>query len=601
MNTTFPATYFDGRTLQPQPVTVTVTGATLRLDGLTEPVECAFDVVRISDRLGQVPRFLYLPGGGTLESPANDVIDQMLRDRTQGSAARVIHWLEQRSRIAVAATVLLVVSVSTLVYFGLPWLARRGAYAVPASIERQAGRAALASLGRIWGASNLDPVQRGQIRDALDRLLQARRIKAPVQLEFRRLGEKGPNAFALPGGIIVMSDELVALATEEEISAVLAHELGHWQKRHGLQSVLRSSAALLIVSTITGDLSTLTNFSAALPFTLLQEGYSREFESEADAYAVETLQLAGLKPAYLASILDKLGHAHPGSEQIPSYLSTHPSTADRIQKIDPTGEFRRLPAPPSAVAAETTPDPYSIPAPIHQVQPVYPATLRLQGISGKVTVSFIVNEKGDVLYPMVESASHPDFKAAALQAVYQWKYRPGRKAGQPVSVRLQTSLTFVPPSDTSTKSGEDEIHPTQKSKPQVSDPANVYHLEHLTFAEDAPDQPPVAISQPPPVYPAMLRLFGAEGEVTLRFIVDQNGQVRVPEVLKSTRTEFEEPAIAAVSQWQFKPGRKKGRPVNTRVDITLNFNLSDLPAESAGDIPQVPAEKHPDDKPRSPL
>ena len=56
------------------------------------------------------------------------------------------------------------------------------------------------------------------------------------------------------------------------IAAVLAHELGHVERRHGLQSVLRNSAALLVVSTITGDLSTLSTFSATLPFLLLQYG-----------------------------------------------------------------------------------------------------------------------------------------------------------------------------------------------------------------------------------------------------------------------------------------------------------------------------------------
>jgi periplasmic protein TonB len=78
-----------------------------------------------------------------------------------------------------------------------------------------------------------------------------------------------------------------------------------------------------------------------------------------------------------------------------------------------------------------------------------------------------------------------------------------------------------------------------------------------------------------PVYPFEMKRQGIPGEVVLRFIVDTNGDVRDIEVISSSQREFESPAMAAVLKWKFKPGRKGGKAVNTRMQIPINFNLND--------------------------
>jgi periplasmic protein TonB len=88
------------------------------------------------------------------------------------------------------------------------------------------------------------------------------------------------------------------------------------------------------------------------------------------------------------------------------------------------------------------------------------------------------------------------------------------------------------------------------------------------------DQQPVAKFQPKPAYPFEMRRAGINGEVTIQFIVDTNGDVRDPFVVKSTQREFESSAIQAVSKWKFRPGRKGGRAVNTRMMVPMVFNLN---------------------------
>lgn len=487
MNTPISGLWFSGENLAAHPVTFQFEGTVLRVDGLGEPQTIATREVRISDRLGSTARFLYFPRGASIESLENDAIDAALAQHRVTGFASLIHWLEQRSRIALAATVLLVVSVAALVFFGLPRAARYAAFAVPNSIDERTGQAALASLDRLVGGSGLSRAQQAQVRAQLDRLALARQWPRPPRLEFRSLG-KFPNAFALPGGILVISDELVLLANDSEIAAVLAHEAGHWQHRHGLQSIFSNSAALLVISTLTGDLSTLTTFAGSLPLMLLQRGYSRDHETEADDYALETLRLAKIDPRYLATILTKLERSRPTQGNDFSYLSTHPATSERTKRIDPTGTFPSLldapaaetPTKPAAASPNSekpaahviespaksnlaTPSrsaerkrvgsmPANIsssaqvdtpPVPVHRTPPEYPLLLRAAGVMGTVSLEFVIDTEGNVVAAEVIQSTHSGFDQAALDAVTTWKFTPGRIKGRAVNTRARIDIPFM--------------------------------------------------------------------------------------------------------------------------------------------------------------
>ena|SRR5436190_23190487 len=94
-------------------------------------------------------------------------------------------------------------------------------------------------------------------------------------------------------------------------------------------------------------------------------------------------------------------------------------------------------------------------------------------------------------------------------------------------------------------------------------------------ASEAPrtDSAPQIISRVNPQYPFEMRRAGVSGEVTVDFVVDVNGRPTKITVAKSSRKEFEAPAIAAVEKWKFKPGTKDGKPVETHMRVPLYFNL----------------------------
>ena len=89
------------------------------------------------------------------------------------------------------------------------------------------------------------------------------------------------------------------------------------------------------------------------------------------------------------------------------------------------------------------------------------------------------------------------------------------------------------------------------------------------------DQPPVLRVPVNPNYPFEMRRAGISGEVTVEYIVDSNGNVAQAQVVRSSQREFESPALQAVLKWKFRPGKKGGRAVNTRVQQIITFNLND--------------------------
>ena len=89
------------------------------------------------------------------------------------------------------------------------------------------------------------------------------------------------------------------------------------------------------------------------------------------------------------------------------------------------------------------------------------------------------------------------------------------------------------------------------------------------------DQKPVARVQPGPTYPYEMSRAGISGNVVVEFIINANGDVIETQVKSSSHREFEVPAMQAVQKWKFKPGRKGGRAVSTRVSQLIEFNLED--------------------------
>jgi protein TonB len=83
-----------------------------------------------------------------------------------------------------------------------------------------------------------------------------------------------------------------------------------------------------------------------------------------------------------------------------------------------------------------------MPRPLSQVAPVFPAILKREGLSGQVTLEFVVDERGNVTQAKVLRSTHPDFSASALDALRKWRFEPGQKDGHAVKTRMRVPLIF---------------------------------------------------------------------------------------------------------------------------------------------------------------
>jgi Zn-dependent protease with chaperone function len=157
------------------------------------------------------------------------------------------------------------------------------------------------------------------------------------RLEFRQ-STIGPNAFALPGGTVVLTDELYARVDGDPavLVGVLGHELGHLRHRHGMRMLVQAGVLSAAAGALYGDFSTL--FSQ-IPVLLGQASYSRAFEHEADVDSVRLLRADGISPAVMASFFVKLRQPRPGETaasappmpRLPIALASHPADAERIR------------------------------------------------------------------------------------------------------------------------------------------------------------------------------------------------------------------------------------------------------------------------------
>lgn len=331
---TVSAVHYDGRSSERRHVLIEGEAGGIHVVGEGISVRCTLKDVRISSRVGDAARLFYLPDGSQCETTDNEGVDRML---AQFAPARwfSLHRLERSVTYALVALALTGFAAWGIVVHGIPALAQEVALQLPASTERHIGSDALRALDEtLFAPSALPPEQQAR----LHQLLYAMAGQAPdVRLELRAGRRLGANALALPSGIIVLTDELVKIAVDdEELIAVLAHEIGHIRHRHLLRLVLQNSAAVVFIAVALGDLSSLTSLAAAAPAFLLQMKYSREFEVEADDFALEFLAARGIRGEKFAALLARIEGKRGSGSRAADYLSTHPDTRKRIDRARQT-------------------------------------------------------------------------------------------------------------------------------------------------------------------------------------------------------------------------------------------------------------------------
>jgi Zn-dependent protease with chaperone function len=332
----FTGTFFDGKTTKAHSVEVRWDGVNIHIQNSNGLIKrcVAVEDCEITPPLGNVSRSIKLPDGASCETDDLEAIAQLESQAGLNRTMRIVNFLESRWRIVAGCFAAIVICTWVFISFGIPFLAKQIAFSVSPGIMENISMYSLEFLDRNFlQPSKLDVNTTAKLLENFRRVHKEIGSEFNYRLEFRKSPRIGPNAFALPSGMIVMTDELVKLAQNDiELMGIMAHEIAHVNKRHGMRSILQNTGTFILISILAGDVTSITSAAAALPTLLVETGYSREFEREADYESGVYLIHKGWGTQSYRDILLRIAQTDSHYPKI-SMFSTHPDLKKRLDYL----------------------------------------------------------------------------------------------------------------------------------------------------------------------------------------------------------------------------------------------------------------------------
>ncbi|GAB1723975.1 MAG: M48 family metalloprotease [Nitrospira sp. CR1.1] len=345
------AHYLDGRTATRHRVTLTISPAALQIamsDGSMK--QWPYDQIRQTQGTyrGEPVRLEFGP------EPAEAVViaSRALLTEIHTAAptlAEHFHnpsWRKRRLAWTLAAGLGVVFLLISLYRWGIPGIASAATPYVPTTWEESLGRRIVEHLASETQQCR-DPERLRKI-DYVVQTLAATRPDSPYRVSLSVVDNPAVNAFAAPGGQVVILRGLLERTTSpEQLAGVLAHELQHVYQRHSTRAILEQTAGTLLLTAVSGDLSGGLAWGLEGARTMGSLHYSRTHEQEADTEGLRMMQAAHLDPAPMIAFYETLQKAEQDHAGPPDFLSTHPDMGQRIATLiaragPPPTDARRL-------------------------------------------------------------------------------------------------------------------------------------------------------------------------------------------------------------------------------------------------------------------
>jgi len=249
------------------------------------------DSIRISSRLGQTARYIVIDGFGKFETTQNQQVDffeSLIHPKKNNG---ILYKLESNLPLIGLATIVTIAFVWSLVKWGIPAAGDYIAGKLPEQTGSFIEKTIITQLEKDWFTESELPTER---QDEIYALFDSVKSKLGHEsddyiFKIRNAEDSiGANALAFPNGTIIMTDQLIKLVkSDKQIAGVLAHEIGHLSHNHSLRQLVRGSLLTFAIAWVSGDVSGASSLVITAPALLTQLSYSREFEHEADRYAIK--------------------------------------------------------------------------------------------------------------------------------------------------------------------------------------------------------------------------------------------------------------------------------------------------------------------------
>jgi len=198
--------------------------------------------------------------------------------------------------------------------------------------------------------------------------------------------------------------------------------------------------------------------------------------------------------------------------------------------------------------------------------PLYPNSLKLTGVTkGRAVIAISVDHEGRVKDQLVLAYTNAYFARASTEALAEWRFAPARLDGVPVPVQFELSFEYTLEGAVITAGLED--HFLYDHYTNIGPNA----LSYRPIQAGKIDRAPVRIGGTSPRYPQGAAQNGIRGNVTVRFYIDEQGNVRLPAVAGPGDAYLTAQAMAAVREWRFEPVTSKGQPVLVAAQQEFNF------------------------------
>ena len=265
--------------------------------------------MRIEPRIGTMLRKIYLPNGFIFETSDTDAVDAIDTKKRWKILAR----LEKTGWHLIPFAILTPVLAIAFYRMMIPLIISAGLFFTPDGLPKRIDKASLGSLDRIWmRPTEIEASRQNELTAMFDGLVNARpesrsRRVPEYELKFRKMRPPMPNAFALPGGTVILTDSLVRDFDDDDVIAgIIAHEIAHVEYEHSLRQIYRAIGMAALINMIAGDAGPMLEDLLLEGSALLSLSFSRKHELQADSYSVPLMREVGRRPDAILAFFEAL-------------------------------------------------------------------------------------------------------------------------------------------------------------------------------------------------------------------------------------------------------------------------------------------------------
>lgn len=315
-------------------VKLSASGTLCYANSADETVKYKHEELTISAKLGSIPREIILPNKTLIVMNSDPLLDQWL----SAGKEDVSHW-ENSPKAVIVSVIAVPVTLYFIFAILIPQMTVVFAPYVPDVFVELSSRHTMAAMDEtVLNPSEADLGKTAVLEKQWYSLLTNMDLDhEKYNILFRDTDMIGPNAFALPNGTIVFTDQLLELVDydEEILTAIFMHEIGHVENHHSMRLISQTLATTIAITYIFGDVSGFFDFFASVSNTIATNQFTQKLEWEADEFALQQLKITGADPVSFARGMKKFSeYAERGNslftKDIEKIVSSHPLTNERI-------------------------------------------------------------------------------------------------------------------------------------------------------------------------------------------------------------------------------------------------------------------------------